>query len=441
MVEYGASQSSLQVRPVQPDSRGVLDLEHALNDGVESLGGHLTTKVYIERDKGTFARLLRLIVSANSAKGQAINLETSEELARLIPVLCTYFSRDELVNLVGEETSEKFLDMYRTEMLQNLFLESELQKVLCAFNKAAIPLLLFKGPTLAYTIYPRSHLRTYHDFDALIKPDDVSRAHELLKQMGYSFYNEYRADAVDEQRTGYNYSLGSPDIPFSVLIELHTAPHSSEIGMLFDREALWKNAIAITILGQSAVTMNTVDHLLYLCWHYRFHGFTRLLWLYDLVMILRANSNSLDWAALIRTARHQCMATTLFYCLSWCKDLFGVAIPEKVFEQLRPPLLSRLIVERIALPDVARGLSVTDYQERRILARRAMVDNNIGLLKAGLRMLFPSPIALQKRYMDHSPLPLRLFFLFYLLHPWVTLAKGIRNLLRRKKNVQDRGEI
>lgn len=393
------------------------------------------TEATIQRDKETFARLLRLSAAETSARGQNVNLEMSEELARLIPILCTYFTRDELVDLVGEQATEKFLDMHRTEMLQNLFLESELQKVLHAFNDAAIPLLLFKGPALAYTIYPRAELRTYHDFDALIKPDDVDRAHELLKRMGYSFYNEYRADGVDEQRTGYNYSLQHPGFPYSVLIELHTAPHSSEIGTLSDREALWKNAMAITLLGQPTVTMNAVDHLLYLCWHYRFHGFARLIWLYDLVMMVRTYGDGLDWTSLISSARRQHMATTLFYCFSWCRDVFGVAIPESVFVQLRPPLLTRLIVERIAVPDGAKALAGADYQDRRLLARRAMVDSNIGLLKAGLRMLFPSPLALQKRYMDHSHLPLRLFFLFYLIHPWVTLARGSWNILRRKKKV------
>ena len=92
------------------------------------------------------------------------------------------------------------------------------------------------------------------------------------------------------------------------------------------------------------------------------------------------------------------------------------------------------------MPDVAKALAVADYKERRLLARRAMVDSNGDLFKAGLRMFFPSPIALQKRYMDHSRLPLRLFFLYYLIHPWITLAKGVRNVLRQERKVQVKKE-
>jgi hypothetical protein len=395
-----------------------------------ALGGNLAAQIDIQRDKAVFTRWLNYIVVAARASGRHVHLASNEELPRLIPVLCEFFTREELIDLVGEQLTGAMLEMHRAEMLQNLLLESELQRVLRAFNEAAIPLMLFKGPVLAYTAYPNPRMRTYHDLDILIHPADVARARDLLAQMGYSYYEEYRADAADEQRTGYHYSLQPSGMPFACIIELHTAPHTSEIGTLSDLEALWGNARSMIILGQPAVTMNPADHLLFLCWHYRFHGFTRLLWLYDLVMMLRFYGDTLDWDYLMRVARDQHLATTLYYCLCWCRDLFAVAIPESVLARLRPPLVSRLVVERVALPDVARGLSVASYQEHRVIARRAMVDSHRDLLKAGLRMLFPSPVALQKRYMDHSRLPLRLFFLFYFIHPWTTLAKGYRNVFR-----------
>src|SRR5437764_1087003 len=168
-------------------------------------------------------------------------------------------------------------------------------------------------------------------------------------------------------------------------------------------------------MGEPALTMKRTDHLLYLCWHYRFHGFTRLLWLYDLVVVLRAST--MDWDDLIRSARRQQLATTLYYCLCWCRDLFGVAVPERVFTQLRPPLLSRALVERIAITDTVRALTLPEWQTRRIIARRAMVDSNRELLKAAVRTLFPSRATLARRYMDNSRLPLRLSFLFYVIHP------------------------
>src|SRR6266567_3781118 len=308
-------------------------MDHGLTVEGKTAEEYLMTQEYIQRDKTVFAQFLKYISAEARARNQLLNLASTEELPRLIPVLCDYFSRAELIELVGERSTNEIMKMHRLEMLQNLFLENELQRILIAFDEAHIPLMLFKGPVLAYTIYPKPHLRTYHDLDALIQPGDVVHAQDLLAQMGYSFYDEYRADTVDEERTGYHFSLQAPGSPFAVIIELHTAPHASEIGTLSDREALWKNATTVTILGQPVVTMNPVDHLLYLCWHYRFHGFTRLLWFYDIVMMLRAYGGSLDWGRLIHMAHDQGMAATLYYCLSWCHDLFEVTIPETVFSQ------------------------------------------------------------------------------------------------------------
>lgn len=415
-------------------------MTNVMTNEVQAEGTQLTNQDDVCRDKAVFVRVLRDIV-AHDRTGHAVDLSLNEAILRLIPVLCDYFSHEELVDLIGEPLTNQVFEMYRVEMLQNLFLENELRRVLRAFHDAGIPLMLFKGPVLAYTIYSKPHLRTYHDIDALIQPGDVARASAELTSMGYSFFEEYRADAIDEQRTGYHFSLQRAGFPFAVIVELHTAPHESEIGTLFDREALWERASPMTILDQSALVMNPVDHLLYLCWHYRFHGFSRLLWFYDIVMMSRTYADTLDWDRLIEIAHRQRQAATLYYCLSWCSDMFSVPLPAKVLAGLRPPLVSRLVVERIALPDTMIGLAVERFQERRLLARRAMVDSNGELLKAALRTLFPSPVALQKRYMEHSRLPLRLFFLFYFIHPWITCAKGCRNFFNSRQHGKDWKEI
>ena len=407
--------------------------------GEQVTESHLSEQ-YRQTDKQALERLLKIGAADVLAQGQSINLDTNEELPRLIPILCTYFSREELTELIGAETTVKLLDMYRTEILQNLFLEGELRKLLHAFNEANIRLILFKGPALAYTVYPEAHLRTYHDIDALIRPADLPRARDLLTELGYTFYEEFRANVINSKRTGYNFRLERADSWLEVLVELHTAPHASEIDADFDIESLWAGAQTITVVDEPALTMHPVDHFLYLCWHYRFHGFSRLLWLYDLVVMLRAPGSDLDWDVLLAKARRQHLATTLYYCLSWCRDLFDAAIPEHVLSRLYPPPACRWLIERIAMPDVARTLATAQGQSRRILAHHAMVDTMPGLFKAALRLFFPTPAAMGQRYMERSPLPLQLYFLYYLIHPSITLVKGVRYLLSARRRRGARGK-
>ncbi len=404
--------------------------------------GEINVVPMVQNDRTVLEHLLKVLVADALALGKSINLDSNEALLRLIPVLCAYFSREELIDLLGKKVTARILELHQLEVVQNIFLEGRLQHLLHVFNAAHIPLMLFKGPALAHTVYPNAAMRTYHDFDAFIHPADMARANQLLTQMGYVFYEEYRSNTIDRHRTGYNYTLEQQDSWLKVEIELHTAPHPSEIGALFDIEAMWAKAQPITVLDQPALTMHPIDYLLYLCWHYRFHSFTRLLWLYDLVVMLRSVGPELDWMALIQAARQQQLATTLYYCLSWCRDLFGVDIPREVFVRLHPPLISRLIVEHIAMPDIAEALVLSRMQTHRIIAHRTMVDSPAGIFKVGLQTLFPPPTALARRYIDHSRLPVQLYFLFYVVHPWLTLAKGCRYLLgNRRKGRRSKKQV
>jgi len=394
---------------------------------------HSHTNSYLEEDK----RALRCLLQHGMiGQGEHIDLNTNEELPRLIPVLVANFSPEELAELVGKQVAARMLEMYRTETLQNLFLEAELQHVLHAFDEAGIAIMLFKGPALAYTVYPQPHLRTYHDLDMLIHEEDLPRARAMLAGIGYTFYEEFRANVTNDRPGGYNFKLKPADSWLAALIELHTAPHDSDIGMNFDVAALWANAQPITVSGEPALTMHPIDHLLYLCWHYRFHSFSRLLWLYDLVVIARSGGDNFDWDRLVERAQRQKLATTAYYCLTWCRDLFGVAIPDRVLQTLEPPRLCRLIIERFVLPDPASALATPQGYTRRVLAHHAMVDRSGELLKVGLRTLFPSRAIIGQRYQRywerHSWLPLQFFFLFYFIHPWITLAKGIRYVIRKK---------
>ncbi len=173
-------------------------------------------------DRAALERLLQIVAADALASGEPIKLDSNEALLRLIPVLCAYFSREELTDLLGKKATASIIELHQLEIVQNLFLEGQLQQLLHTFNEARIPLMLFKGPALAHTIYPDTSLRTYHDFDAFIHAGDIEQANRLLAQMGYVFYEEYRSNAIDNSRTGYNYTLHQQESWLKVEIELHT---------------------------------------------------------------------------------------------------------------------------------------------------------------------------------------------------------------------------
>ncbi|HCP74139.1 MAG TPA: hypothetical protein DIU08_05810, partial [Ktedonobacter sp.] len=100
----------------------------------------------MQDDKTALEHLLRLVATDALASGKSIELDSNEALLRLIPILCAYFSRKELIELLGKKVTTRILDLHQLEVVQNLFLEEQLQHLLHLFNEAHIPLMLFKGP-------------------------------------------------------------------------------------------------------------------------------------------------------------------------------------------------------------------------------------------------------------------------------------------------------
>src|SRR5579863_2662066 len=84
-----------------------------------ALGGNLTAQIDIQQDKAVFTRLLNYITMGTRVEGRHLQLAENEELLRLIPVLCECFTREELIDLLGERLTGTMLDMHRAEMLQN----------------------------------------------------------------------------------------------------------------------------------------------------------------------------------------------------------------------------------------------------------------------------------------------------------------------------------
>ncbi|MEP7190974.1 MAG: nucleotidyltransferase family protein, partial [Roseiflexaceae bacterium] len=67
----------------------------------------------------------------------------------------------------------------------NLHLTGELLRLLTVFDQQSIPIIPFKGPTLAMQAYGDIALRPFGDLDVLIHAQDLMPARELMLAQGY----------------------------------------------------------------------------------------------------------------------------------------------------------------------------------------------------------------------------------------------------------------
>jgi len=105
---------------------------------------------------------------------------------------------------------------------KNLLAIQALTRIASAFNAADVPLLTFKGPSLAHEYYGNVAFRQFGDIDVLVQRDHLDRARVILEADGYR-RTHARTDA--ELARHYRDQLGvefrNPQM--GVTIELHWA--------------------------------------------------------------------------------------------------------------------------------------------------------------------------------------------------------------------------
>jgi hypothetical protein len=343
-----------------------------------------------------------------------------------LPLFLHEVPLEELATSVGQKRCEELRAWHREMSLLNLWYQAELQSVLQAITTADIPVLVLKGVHLASSFYPQPDLRYFDDIDLMVHPQNLASATSILEQLGYTYYQEYRFEEVSRQRAAFVY-VKAVAVGY-VMFELHTSPHANELFVSFDAEKIWERSCSIDIAGVTVQSMSLEDLFLYICWHYRSHDFARLIWLYDAALILLHANDQLDWTSLFTLARQQGLLSTLFYVIQWSHSLFHIPLSDAAaafLDRSKPSSSVHWLIQHFIGTDTTSILRRSSISRRKLL-QYLMVDDAKTLFLVSLRIFFPSPTHLGRLYMEHSFLPLRLFWLYYFYHPFIALHELMR---------------
>ena len=382
----------------------------------------MTAHYTMERLKtiaGVGGALERIYEGLNHAPSPTTFPQGTAILHGCLPLLMGEVPAEELIQRVGQQKYTRWRDLHRQSTLLNLWYGLELKLVLEAAREAHLPVMVLKGADLAFTLYADPEQRHFSDIDLMVKPEHLAAFIALLERLGYRYHQEYRFEAISQKRAAFVYTK---EVAAGYLVfEVHTSPHSNEMGVSFDVAGLWERSRTIVAAGVPAAGMSLEDLLLYLCWHFRSHAFDRLIWLYDIAVVLQNCADDLDWTLLYRLARTQRLVSTLYYCLRWAEQVFGVSLSKNAeLERFKPPALIQKLIRRYAGDDFIPVMKRSARRKQKLL-QRLMVDNLWQLCTMPLHVIFPSPTHLGRLYMEQSHLPVRLYWLFYFLHPFILL--------------------
>jgi hypothetical protein len=297
--------------------------------------------------------------------------------------------------------------------------------VLEALNRASVPVMPLKGPLLSLEMYGDVGFRQSKDLDVLVAREDVVKAQESLKSLGWRPTAEY-ANLTRRQlefNLRYEKHIGYVHPRRGCELELHWRTAEDTSGSVASnlsrgRPSEWR--------GFHYLSMRPSDLTLYLCNHGSGHAWARAKWLGDLARIWA--SQSTDWSEVFDAARTTGCERAVLSCLCLLKDAYG--FPTNAREYGCSDVLPSALVAK-----AVRELMAPDEHKKRAAFIRAF--EGIRSYRYN-RQLWPyksrwekfAEAALQRSDFNVLRLPDSLFWLYIPLRPFLWTWRQLRDFIR-----------
>lgn len=303
-------------------------------------------------------------------------------------------------------------------------------------HPSPIPIVLLKGGALAFTLYPDPALRPMADVDFLVPPERVSEAAARLRARGYRGYSLAMTPGLN-RLLGLHVNLESSE-RFPIHLEVHRTLgasgrdyHAPDMAWFWDQVEPFDLRLPVSSaipvppgLSAPLLTLMPTAHLLYLAAHLMLqHGGAkgRLLWLYDIHLLIEQEGGCIEWDELARRAREFRWSAALTAALSGAQDCFRTPLPEGFLGLLTIDMDARAA-------DLVRHRAALSQTRATIVWNKVSSLNWTGRLGLLFSVVLPSPAYLRWRYRPH---PTWLWPLYY-PYRWFDILREVIRTLRSK---------
>jgi hypothetical protein len=214
-------------------------------------------------------------------------------------------------------------DVERRLLVQDMWGEqvsSALSSLLELFERAGIPVCALKGPMFAERFYARSLDRPSIDLDVLVRPVHLDAARRALLHAGFIGDSDLAASYLMAHSHHLHFAReGVPEL------ELHFHGYHG-FGTTMPAAALMDRASIMTRRdGTHALVPAPEDELIYLAAHAAGHSFIRLIWLFDVKMLLQRTT--IDWNVVVQRSRALRLENAVTCAVSLAEQWMGVPGP------------------------------------------------------------------------------------------------------------------
>ena len=306
---------------------------------------------------------------------------------------------------------------YHRTAARNLFLTWQLLELVDRLKAESIPVIPFKGPSLAATLYGNTALRPFDDLDLFVHKSDVPLAQAILRRHGFLALHQL-TDAQEATHMKADCERCYVEPQHRVVVDLHWGIAPGYFSVPFEPRDWWDRVSVVTLGDRKVLGLSPEDLLLYLCVHGTKHAWQRLLWVTDVAELVNAYP-SLCYETVFDRAGAMHSTRMLLLGLALAKDLLGVELPKSVEIRLSSDKQIPSLVARVtgALGNVQGiGEDMIAISSFRVRSRERLRD----------RTVYGFKLATTPTRNDWSWVPLPQF-----LSPLYHVLRPVRLLLQR----------
>ncbi|HEV2388542.1 MAG TPA: nucleotidyltransferase family protein [Candidatus Acidoferrales bacterium] len=231
---------------------------------------------------------------------------------------------------------------------RNLRLASRLAEVISNAERAGIELVPYKGPVLAEMAYGNLGLREFVDLDFIVPQRQLAETAKVLGELGYRSATPALVEEGSPIPGEYVFLADEGDFQ----IEVHTEFTLRHFPVPPDLESLMCTLRPVSLAGRPVFTFSREDTLTLLAVHGSKDFWAQLLWICDIVALVR--EAGFDWdRALAQAGRMRCRRM-VNVALLLAGDMLDAPIPASMKRRAEADAVAgehaRWVAERLFAP-------------------------------------------------------------------------------------------
>lgn len=259
---------------------------------------------------------------------------------KLAPWICSQLRELSMIELFSQEIQDQFVDFYDNVKKANEARNAEAIKILTAFKKNNIDVVILKGNLFIHTIYQDIGYKRMNDFDMLIHPEDWPKVQEIYFELGYiplGFgWSGEKQKAAKFSHAGMSFI--SPN--FNCITGTQWGIKSPTSKYTVDMQDLWQTTTEFDFYGEKVKQLSPEYNILHLVLHLGVYkcGTRDCMDIYNLFLSdYKINEDKLVEIINKSNAREKAYFT---FSLS---NLCSENIPSSILQQIKPDKKSFLV--------------------------------------------------------------------------------------------------